>query len=383
MPLNSSVALNQPTPRNGPRLFPRAHPADSNGVPPRPELPEGSVMPKTTTAVNDFTPTTPEQAATTSRSPPAERTTSPQSADEARPGSSQSNRNSKSSKKNSLVAFLTLKEPSTKALEDFADAEREKAKQKGAAAATASAAVPPSVSTQKLPDYVPKVNSKWDGMPESASRKSADLGPDDGRRKQSTSSKHSRRSPNSSNPSTSPDLESRPTSPAVMRNFAAAGLYEAHGSGSESAGSRKPSPSAPLAAAAAAPESRSVEPKADELILAPLLRPYEPPIPPRSPERKSFQLNMGPSKAGEDTKTTETTLPKMNDAPILKATSPQPDYAGLQVVSALISEAEPDRKQDFVAATAPHSNPTAVRPMSARTAVNFSRPLRPREAGPG
>lgn len=334
-------------------------------------------MPKAATAVNDFTPPTPEQAATTSRSPPAERATSPQSADEARPGSSLSNRNSRSSKKNSLVAFLTLKEPSTKALEDFADAEREKAKQKGAA----PPAAPPGVSTQKLPDYVPKVNSKWDGMPESASRKSADLGSDDGKRKQSMSSKHSRRSPNSSNPSASLDQDSRPTSPAVMRNFAAAGLLEADGSGSDSAGSRKASPSAPLAAAAA--ESKGVEPKADEPVLAPILRPYEPPIPPRSPERKSFQLNMEPSKAGEDTKTTETTLPKINDAPIQKVTNTQPDYAGLQVVSPPLSESESDRRQDSVTAITTPPNPAVVRPTSARAAVNFSRPLRPREAGPG
>jgi hypothetical protein len=72
-------------------------------------------------------------------------------------------------KKNGVLGFLTLKEPSTNALEQFAEQQRKAA----AAAKTArpTAASISSVSVQKLPDHVPKVNSKWDGLPEDARKK--------------------------------------------------------------------------------------------------------------------------------------------------------------------------------------------------------------------
>ncbi|KXT07461.1 hypothetical protein AC578_561 [Pseudocercospora eumusae] len=56
-----------------------------------------------------------------------------------------------------VLGFLTLKEPSTSALEEFAEQERRK---------MANQRVLPGVSSQKLPDHVPKVNSKWDGLPQ-------------------------------------------------------------------------------------------------------------------------------------------------------------------------------------------------------------------------
>ena len=64
-------------------------------------------------------------------------------------------------KKNSMLDFLTLREPSTRALEEFAEQERRKA----AAKKNTSSTILPGVSSQKLPSTVPKVNSKWDGMP--------------------------------------------------------------------------------------------------------------------------------------------------------------------------------------------------------------------------
>ena len=70
-----------------------------------------------------------------------------------------------------VLGFLTLKEPSTAAWEQFAEAEKEKARQKGSKTASTSFQ---GVSSQKLPEFVPKVNSKWDGLPENAKRKSAD-----------------------------------------------------------------------------------------------------------------------------------------------------------------------------------------------------------------
>ena len=76
-------------------------------------------------------------------------------------------------KRGGLVNFLALKEPSTSAWADFVEAEKEKAKQKSASGSR-SAARPVATTSQKLPDFVPKVNSKWDGLPESLRRKSDD-----------------------------------------------------------------------------------------------------------------------------------------------------------------------------------------------------------------
>lgn len=74
-------------------------------------------------------------------------------------------------KSSGVMSFLTLREPSTSALEQFAEHERKKAAQKGVKSV---AAVMPGVSSQKIPNHVPKVNSKWDGLPEHAKRGSID-----------------------------------------------------------------------------------------------------------------------------------------------------------------------------------------------------------------
>jgi len=58
-----------------------------------------------------------------------------------------------------LLDFLTVKEPSNKALEDFAEQQRRELKEKGLER-------PFGVSSQCLPSDVPKVNSKWDGLPD-------------------------------------------------------------------------------------------------------------------------------------------------------------------------------------------------------------------------
>ncbi|KAF2836546.1 hypothetical protein M501DRAFT_246815 [Patellaria atrata CBS 101060] len=71
---------------------------------------------------------------------------------------------SKRKKGGSKLGLLSLKEPSSNALEQFAKQERKKASEKGA---TMKSGHFPGVSLQKLPSTVPKVNQKWDGMPES------------------------------------------------------------------------------------------------------------------------------------------------------------------------------------------------------------------------
>ena len=75
-------------------------------------------------------------------------------------------------KKSGVFGFLTLKEPSTSAWEEFAETQKKaaaaKKRESGGKATTTSAL---GVSSQKLPNHVPKVNSKWDGLPETAKRK--------------------------------------------------------------------------------------------------------------------------------------------------------------------------------------------------------------------
>jgi len=105
--------------------------------------------------------------------PPSQRTSMATASTTTSRGSSQGKQpqqpQTNSKKKNGVLGFLTLKEPSTNALEQFAEQQRKAA----AAAKTArpTAASMSSVSVQKLPDHVPKVNSKWDGLPEDARKK--------------------------------------------------------------------------------------------------------------------------------------------------------------------------------------------------------------------
>jgi len=61
----------------------------------------------------------------------------------------------------SFFGFLSVKEPSAQAFEDYQNAMRKK---RGRATAIGM----PGVSSAKLPPTVPKVNSKWDGVPQAA-----------------------------------------------------------------------------------------------------------------------------------------------------------------------------------------------------------------------
>lgn len=69
----------------------------------------------------------------------------------------------------SILDFLSVKEPSAVALKEFAEQQRRLAAVKG----TKSSSVA-TVSQQRLPATVPKVNSKWDGMPKVAHDKGRD-----------------------------------------------------------------------------------------------------------------------------------------------------------------------------------------------------------------
>ena len=72
-------------------------------------------------------------------------------------------------KKSGMLGFFTMKEPSAMALEEFAEAQRKKAQEKGSSVVNVS-----GVSSRKLPEHVPKVNSKWDGLPENAKKQSSE-----------------------------------------------------------------------------------------------------------------------------------------------------------------------------------------------------------------
>ena len=74
-----------------------------------------------------------------------------------------------SKKKNlSIFGFLKAKEPSTQAWLDYQDSLR---KQQQAQHGRVSAVGMPMVSSAKLPPTVPKVNSKWDGVPDSIAQR--------------------------------------------------------------------------------------------------------------------------------------------------------------------------------------------------------------------
>lgn len=64
-------------------------------------------------------------------------------------------------KKPGIFRFLSVKEPSTAAFVEYA----EQQKKAGALKPVRPVAPSPGFSKQRMPDFVPKVNSKWDGMP--------------------------------------------------------------------------------------------------------------------------------------------------------------------------------------------------------------------------
>ncbi|KAH9878953.1 hypothetical protein J1614_002388 [Plenodomus biglobosus] len=80
------------------------------------------------------------------------------------PATSNDSRSSKKKKKaGAVLSFLSLKEPSQSALDQFAEQQRKQAVGKGSTATLYKSTS--NYANQKLPRAVPKVNSKWDGIP--------------------------------------------------------------------------------------------------------------------------------------------------------------------------------------------------------------------------
>ncbi|KAF2109557.1 hypothetical protein BDV96DRAFT_651985 [Lophiotrema nucula] len=75
---------------------------------------------------------------------------------------STSTKSAKKKKAGAVRGFLTLKEPSQSAFEQFAEQQRKQQADKGGKTTPNGNGISP----QKLPATVPKVNSKWDGLPD-------------------------------------------------------------------------------------------------------------------------------------------------------------------------------------------------------------------------
>ncbi|KAK1082277.1 hypothetical protein LTR33_004036 [Friedmanniomyces endolithicus] len=75
----------------------------------------------------------------------------------------------KKKKGSGVLGFLTLKEPSGSAWEDYAKAQKKASAEKDSRRSNAGLS---GVSSRQLPDFVPATNAKWDGLPDSAKRTS-------------------------------------------------------------------------------------------------------------------------------------------------------------------------------------------------------------------
>jgi hypothetical protein len=97
--------------------------------------------------------------------------------------SSDDSRSSKKKKKaGSVFGFLSLKEPSQVAFEQYAEAQRKQAVEKGSP--SPSSRTSSNYASKRLPENIPKVNSKWDGIPESIKNRHSKSSP-------STKNRHS------------------------------------------------------------------------------------------------------------------------------------------------------------------------------------------------
>ncbi|KAK1072067.1 hypothetical protein LTR74_002897 [Friedmanniomyces endolithicus] len=79
----------------------------------------------------------------------------------------------KKKKGSGVLGFLTLKEPSGSAWEDYAKAQKKASAEKDSRRSNAGLS---GVSSRQLPDFVPATNAKWDGLPDSAKRVSMQSG---------------------------------------------------------------------------------------------------------------------------------------------------------------------------------------------------------------
>jgi hypothetical protein len=91
--------------------------------------------------------------------------TSTSLASTASSASSNDSKTSKKKKTGSVFGFLSLKEPSQLAFEQYAETQRKQALERSTATPTSRPVS--TYAAKKLPKNVPRVNSKWDGVPDS------------------------------------------------------------------------------------------------------------------------------------------------------------------------------------------------------------------------
>jgi hypothetical protein len=118
--------------------------------------------------------------------------TSASVASTASSAASDDSRSSKKKKKASVFGFLSLKEPSQLAFEQYAEAQRKQALEKGSPSPTGRPAS--TYAAKKLPGNVPKVNSKWDGVPEALKNRNSKSSPASTKNRHSVISQDSQKS---------------------------------------------------------------------------------------------------------------------------------------------------------------------------------------------
>jgi hypothetical protein len=173
---------------------------------------------QSTIDIHDDPPATPSSTAPSSYCRPSFDTASRSSPSLASPASSvTASDDSTSSKKKkkktgSVLGFLSLKEPSQVAFEQFAEAQRKQAADKGTRSPTSRPST--SYASKKLPENIPKVNSKWDGVPDSLKS----------RHPKSTKSIKSSASSNKNRHSVTSQESQTPPSTALPRNDSRASI---------------------------------------------------------------------------------------------------------------------------------------------------------------
>ncbi|KAF1932224.1 uncharacterized protein M421DRAFT_416949 [Didymella exigua CBS 183.55] len=175
----SATDLTAQSPPAGPRIPKLKY---RNPLPPEQIL----LLPQTSAQETAHPPLQRQTSATSSDVPPSpyrpsfETTASTTSSSLAStPSSHSSSNDSKTSKKkkksNSVFSFLSLKEPSQLALEQFAEQQRKQGNGRSSVSpsnvSTRTGGTSGTFATKKLPDSVPKVNSKWDGIPDAVRKR--------------------------------------------------------------------------------------------------------------------------------------------------------------------------------------------------------------------
>ena len=181
----------------------------------------------------------------------------------------------------SFFGFFGVKEPSQQAFENY---QRQLRKKGGIKNGRVNAVGLPGVSSAKLPPTVPKVNSKWDGVPQGVKDKGKQkqIGPPPSSRgcSRSIGTSGSETSMSTMSSSTRSRLNSRHSSAAGLQQRSATSLSDLYGWETES----RSSGSIPGSSIKAHDKARKSS-IASTFHKRPILASYPPPLPPSIPEK--------------------------------------------------------------------------------------------------